>query len=90
MQKEELLAHEEVHQEIVSSNLKVTNERLETLSGEVSDITESLEFSQKQLEDKTKVIKKDIEISQENLNEIEKDLLDPEDITNKLIELEDR
>ena len=90
MQKEELLAHEVVRQEIVSSKLKVTNERLEKLSGEVSDIKESLEFTQKQLEDETKVIKKDIETSQKNLNEIEKDLLDPEDITKKLIELEDR
>ena len=40
--KEELQAHEVVLQEIVSSNLKVTNERLEKLSGEFSDIKESL------------------------------------------------
>ena len=33
---------EVVLQEIVSSNLKVTNERLEKLSGEFSDIKESL------------------------------------------------
>ena len=88
--KEELQAHEVVLQEIVSSNLKITNERSEKFSGEVSDIKESLEFTQKQLEDKTKVIKKDIEILQKNLNKIEKDLLDPEGITNKLIKLEDR
>ena len=88
--KEELQATKVVLQEIVSSNLKITNERLEKLSGEISDIKESLEFTQKQLEDKTKVIKEDIEILQKNLNEIEKDLLDPEDIINKLIELEDR
>ena len=88
--KEELQATKVVLQEIVSSNLKITNERLEKLFGEISDIKESLEFTQKQLEDKTKVIKEDIEILQKNLNEIEKDLLDPEDIINKLIELEDR
>ena len=34
--------NEVVLQEIVSSNLKVTNERLEKLSGEFSDIKESL------------------------------------------------
>ena len=45
-----------VLQEIVSFNLKITNERLEKLSAEVSDIKESLEFTQKILEDKTKVI----------------------------------
>ena len=49
-----------------------------------------LRFTQKQFEDETKVIKKDIDILQKSLNEIEKDLLDPEDITNKLIELENR
>ena len=52
--KEELQAHEAVLQEIVSSNLKVTNERLEKLCGKVSNITNSLEFTQKQLEGKTK------------------------------------
>ena len=62
--KEELQAHEVVLQEIVSSNLKVTNERLEKLSGEVSDIKESLEFTQKQIEDEIKEIKKDVEILQ--------------------------
>ena len=62
--KEELQAHEVVLQEIVSSNLKVANERLEKLSREVSDIKESLEFTQKQIEDETKEIKKDVEILQ--------------------------
>ena len=41
----------------------------------------------KQLEDEAKVIKKDIKI-QKHLNEVQKDLLDPEDIISKLIELE--
>ena len=70
--KEELQAHEAVLQEIVSSNLKVTNERLEKLSGEVSDITKNLEFTQKQLEDETKVIKKNINTLQKILNEVER------------------
>ena len=82
--------HEVVLQEIVSSNLKVTNEQLEKLSGDVSDITNSLEFTQKQLEDKTKVVKKFIKTLQENINKVGKDLLDPEDITNNLIELKGR
>ena len=59
--KEELQAHKTVLQETVSSNLKVINERLEKLSGEVSDITKSLVFTQKHFKDETKVIKKDIE-----------------------------
>ena len=40
--QEELQTKEVFLQEIVSSNLKVTNERLEKLSGEFSDIKESL------------------------------------------------
>ena len=40
--KEELQTNEVVLPEIVSSNLKVTYERLEKLSGEFSDIKESL------------------------------------------------
>ena len=59
-----------VLQKIVSSNLKVTNERFKQLSGYIGDVKQSLEFTQKQLEDDTKVIeihlnitKKYIEIS---------------------------
>ena len=82
--KEELQTNEMFLQKVVSSNLKVTNERLEKLSREVSDMKERLEFTQKQLEDETKAIKKDFKS-----NETE-DLLDLERITNKLTELEDR
>ena len=45
-----------VLQKIVSSNLKVTNERFKQLSGYIGDVKQSLEFTQKQLEDDTKVI----------------------------------
>ena len=50
--KEELQAHQMVLQEIVRivrSYLKITNKQSEKLSGEASDITESLEFTQKDL-----------------------------------------
>ena len=36
------------------------------------------------------MIKKDIKTLQKNLNKLEKDLLDPADITNKLFQLEDK
>ena len=51
--KEELQTYEVVLQEIVGSNLKVTIELLEKLSGEVRNRIGSLEFIQKQLKDKT-------------------------------------
>ena len=66
-----------VPQEIVSSNLKVTNERLEKLSGGFIDITKSLKFTQKYLSDETKVTKKDIDTLQKK-------------VTNRLTELEGR
>lgn len=88
--KEELESHKEGLQEFISSKLLVTNERLNELSKEVKDITESLEFTQKQVEEDTKAIKKDIERLKKNVGEIERDLLDPEDVSKKLIELEDR
>ena len=56
--KEELQTYEVILQEIVGSNLKVTIELLEKLSGEVRNRIGSLEFIQKQLKDKTKMIKK--------------------------------
>ena len=68
----------------------MTNDKLEKLSGEVSDIRESVEATKKKLEDETKMIKKDIEILQKDLNRIEKDFIDPEDIKNKLTEQEGR
>ena len=62
--KEELQAHEAALQEIASFYVKVADERLEKLSGEVRYITKSLDFTPKQLEDETKVIKKHIETLQ--------------------------
>ena len=70
--------------------MKVRNDRLKKLPAEVSDLTKSLEFTRKQPEDETKVTKIDIKTLQNNLDEVEKDLLDPQDITKKLTELEDR
>ena len=53
--KEELQVHKVVYQEIVSSNFKVTNERLEKLSEEVSEIKKT---KQRQLKKTLKHYKK--------------------------------
>ena len=57
-----------VLQETGSSNLKITNERLEKLSGEIRNIKKSKKFTQKQLKEEANVVKKDVEILQKNLN----------------------
>ena len=48
--------------------MKITNERLEKLSGEIRNIKKSKKFTQKQLKDEANVVKKDVEILQKNLN----------------------
>ena len=55
--------------------------------GELSKI---LEFKQSQLDKKLGSIKKDIAKLENNIKSIEKDLLDPGDVSAKLVELEDR
>ena len=55
--------------------------------GELSKI---LEFKQSQLDKELGSIKKDIAKLENNIKSIEKDLLDPDDVSAKLVELEDR
>ena len=49
-----------------------------------------LEFTQSQLDEELGNVKKDITKLENNIKSIEKDLLDPDDVSAKLIELEDR
>ena len=49
-----------------------------------------LEFKQSQLDEELGNVKKDITKLENNIKSIEKDLLDPDDVSAKLVELEDR
>ena len=84
--KEELENQQEKIKEIVKLQLTTTNERLDKISKEVADITESIEFTQGEV----KVIKEDISQVQTDLRHIQDDMLDPDYVMEKLIELEDR
>ena len=53
-------------------------------------LTKSLEFTQDQLNEKISNLKKEIEKLDWNIKSIEKDLLDPEEVSSELIELKDR
>ena len=84
--KEELENQQEKIKEIVKLGLTTTNERLDKISKEVADLTESIEFTQEEVKDN----KEDISQVQTNQQHIEDDMLNPDYVMEKLIELEDR
>ena len=88
--KEELQSHEETFSEIIKSHLETTNQRLNQISGEVIELTKSLEFTQGEVKDEITNLKNDINEVKKELQEIGEDVLDPDFVTNKLVELEDR
>ena len=56
----------------------------------MGELSKSLEFMQSQLDKELGNVKKDITKLENNIKSIEKDLLDPDDVSAKLVELEDR
>ena len=67
-----------------------TNGRLEKISKEVLEITKSLKLEQGQLSDDIAIVKNDISQIKADMQEMEDDLLDPYDVSNRLVEMEDR
>ena len=85
--KEEFPDHEKKFSEILKSHLETTNQRLNEISGEVLELTKSLEFTQGEVKEEITCIKGDLNQVKTDLQEL--DVLDPDYVTNKLIELED-
>ena len=75
---------------MLNDNIKVTNDRLDRILQDVTDLKQSLEFTQEQMKEEIKKIKKDLKDFDKNINEVQQDLLDPKYVSSKLIELEDR
>ena len=75
---------------MISNNLQTANDRLNKISKEMNELTKSLEFTQDQLEGEINSIKENIKHLETSIKGIEDDLLDPNDVSSKLIELEDR
>ena len=88
--KEELAAHEKTIKALIKSNLKATNERLDNIAAEMGKLSKSIEYTQSQLDEELGNVKKDITRLENNIKSIKKDLLDPDDVSVKLVELEDR
>ena len=87
--KEDLGEHEKKLSEILKSQLQNTNERLDKISNEVLEI-KSLEFIQGKLDEEIAIVKNDISKIKSDMQVLEDDLLDPNEVSKKLIELEDR
>ena len=76
--------------ELVSKNLQNTNDCLDKISKEMTELTKRLEFTQDQLEGEISNVMENIKHLEISTKGIEDDLLDPNDVSSKLIELEDR
>ena len=87
--EERFKKHETKMSEMRSNNLKNTNDCLDEISKEMTEITKSLECTQGQLEEEIKNIKENIRNLGTSIKGIKEDLLDPDDAFSKLIELED-
>ena len=76
--------------ETISNNLQNANLRLDKISKEMTELTKSFEFTHDQLEGEINNIKENIKHLETSIKKTEDDLLDPNDISSKLIELEHR
>ena len=88
--KEDLGEHEKKLNEILKSQLQNTNERLDKISNEVLEITKVLELTKGKPDDEPAIVKNEISKIKSDLQVLEDDLLDPNKVSKKLIELEDR
>ena len=87
--EEEFAAHEKTMKVLINSNLQATNEHLDKIATEMGELSKTLEFTQSQLDEELGSVEKDITKLENNIKSIEKDLLDPDDVNAKLVELED-
>ena len=87
--KEKLEGHEKKCY-FLKSHLETANQRLNKISDEVVELTKSLEFTQAEVKEEITNIKDNLNQVKTEIQELGEDVLDPDYVTNKLIELEDR
>ena len=88
--REEFKIHKSNIKELINSNVNKTTARLDKLSAEIVDLTASLEFTQKKIDKELFQVKKEIKNLKTEVKAIEDDLLNADEVSAKLIELEDR
>ena len=56
--KDQLAAHEKTIKDLINSNMKATNERLDKIATEMGELSKSLEFTQSQIDEELENVKK--------------------------------
>ena len=79
--KEEFNEQETKISEMISNNLRNTNDRLNKTSKEMTELTKNLEFTQDQLKGEINDIKENIKHLETSIKGIEDDLFDPNDVS---------
>ena len=87
--KDELAFNQPAIKEMINDNIKVTNGHSDKILPDLTDLKKSLEFTQDQMKDGINKIMKDIKELDKSINEVQQDLLKPNCLSSKLIELED-
>ena len=75
---------------MINASIKDTKECLDKISQDVSDLKQSLEFTQDETKEEIGNINTKLKDLEKNVKDMEEDLLDPEEVSSKLIELEGR
>ena len=86
----EFKIHDSNIKDLTNSNVNKTTERLEKLSSEIVDLTTSLEFTQKKIDEELFQVKKEIKNLKPEFKTIENDLLNADEVSAKLIKFENR
>ena len=97
-QEEMFRSHENSIMQLISGNTTLTNQRLDSLSKEIADLKENLEFTQEETKEKFSKLNEKITSMERNLFSLKKDIeviqtTKPSwaiEIENKLVDLEDR
>ena len=69
--------------------MEAANQRLNKISDEVVELTKSLEFTQAEVKEAITNIKDNLNQVKTEIQDLREDVLDPDYVTHKLIELED-
>ena len=88
--KEEFKKQEVNITNIISSNFTLTMKEIQSLKQEVNDLKESIEFTQNDLEEKVADVEKKICTFEIKMNEMYDYQIDPDYVTDRLSELQEK
>ena len=86
--REEFKIYESDIKELINSNVNKTTEHLDKLSAEIVDLTASLEFTQKKIDEELFRVKKEMKNLKTEVKAIKDDLLNVDEVSAKLVDLQ--